>query len=305
MAVQNTHKTLAAVAALAVSAAAPAHAEGLELGGYIIAEGLYDTSGFTDAELDFDLVIGYRSGPFYVGVGQFIETDLDNSDLFNNPDQPYIMFGYDAFLATYGEVQGAGNMFPEDYFGFDETTDQNSNMLRLDYAPGGDSSIIQHVALSYDMDDSDLHDAIEIGLRLAVGGMDIGIGYEGDAEELGVIVAKDFGDIRLHGVAHLDPGDNDYDIGLSAFQMFGDVELGAHVEFEPTDNNGNLLDAVALIAYYETGIGTLSGQVRHEFPANSSGDTIVELGLVIPFGDSAPYAAERMTTSENTRRFGF
>ena len=308
----KTHSKNVSVFAAALTtafAATSVSAQGFEIGGYGQFELYYeDYCCGTYREFEFygDLTLGYRNGPWYLGAGRSFDyyryEDSGFSDSFSESNDPYLLIGYENFLLTYGEIQGAGNIFPEDYFGMTDTTSFSDNTWRLDIAMGAFSSVIEHLAVSVDTDDEEISEGLEFGLRLNFNDTIVGVGWEGDSDDLGIIVARDFGNYRVHAVFH-DDGDDDRDIGFSAFREFGAFELGAHVEFEPDRSGGeDMIEAFGLAAYYETPVGLLNAQLRRE---NDGDYTVLEVGLVVPLGDQAPFYDLRMESSENMRRFGY
>lgn len=279
-----------------------AQAEGLEYGGFIIQDNFLNGDGLLTLELDATLSVGFRSGDFYAGVERTFLYDyndgngIDQDVFFDHLDTVY-MLGFGPVLVSFGEQESAGNLFPDDYFQFNDTSDRDDQLLRLDYAPG--SGPLQHVALSYDANNHSGLESLELGLRLAFGDTIIGFGYEGDSQDYGLIIAQSFGDTVLHGLIHAD--DDNQHLGLSAFHDFGMIELGAHVELENATGS-EPVDVVGVIGYYDTPIGLLNAQLRHDFNAR---DSIFEASIRIPIGTQSPYTDQRLHTSEHERRFGY
>ena len=298
--------TTAATVALcsALVAAGAANAEGFEIGGYVVLE-RYDSNDlesdttFFEHEVNLVGTLGYRTGEWYFGVGQQYQSFYyDDGGSFAEMYDHFVMIGYGPLLVTYGEIQGAGNLFNEDFFGMSDATSRSDNTIRIDYAPGGDSNILRHVALSYDTDDEDFMDGLELGLSLDFNGTLVALGYEGDNNYLGLMVAHQFGETTLHGIYHDQDGE-DIDLAVTAFRTFGPVEIGLHVEVEPEEG---ALEALGAVVYYDTPIGLFNAQLRREYDYE---EVILETGILIPFGTTAPYYAERSTEREQLRRFGF
>ena len=279
-----------------------ASAEGLEIGGYVVLESYDQRDNFGDYfENEVNLVgtLGYRSGDWYVGIGQQYQAFFyDDGDIDDDRYDHFVMVGYGAYLLSYGEIQGAGNLFNEEYFGMSDATGQSDETIRVDY--GSDSGPVRHVALSYDIDDDDT----EIGLSLDFSETLVGLGLELDSSgyDLGLIVSQPIGDYTVHGVYHYNEYGGDSDLGFTAFREFGPVEVGLHIEFEPGESGHDLVEALGVVAYYDTPIGLLNAQFRREYDGDY---TVFETGIVIPIGTPAPYYAERSTEREQVRRFGY
>lgn len=286
-------KTLLLASSVAATSAMPAAAE-INFGGWMG----YETNNYNGAwgtenyqHLRLDGLLSYDSGDFVLGVGVAHDFASYDGDPFTSDDDGiYYLLGYGDVTVTFGEFWGAGNIFPEDYFGMDDTTSKSDETLRVDFAYNG-----QQFAISYDTDSGDSND-FELGYRGSFYGFDVVVGYEGDTEDLGVIVGQDMGNWgwQVATIQDLDGTPNNDHYGATVFY---DVMEGLSVAANYAVEGDGDLEGWGVVATYDLGIGT----VKAEYLKHGYGDSNIEVGIVIPFGATQPSADARFSLKEYNR----
>jgi hypothetical protein len=158
----------------------------LAIGGWVGVEADGGTSTY-GTHYRTDTLVSYNANDFVVGVGVFNLWTKSNSGVSSNPVLPYFLFGYGDAVLSFGPIYGAGNLFPEDYFGFDDTTSQSDQVVRLDFSIGE-----HNFAISNDLNGSSASE-IELGYAGILHNYDVAFGYEADSAQLALLVGRDFG----------------------------------------------------------------------------------------------------------------
>lgn len=203
----------------------------------------------------------------------------------------YYLIGYSNLTVTYGDIWGAGNIFPEDYFGIDDATSKYDGTLRIDYEIDGHA-----FAVSYDFGDRGNQD-FELGYRGRIGSFDVVAGYEGDQQQLGVIVGQDRGNWGWQVVFHEDFDDfgTKDQYGITAFyDVLDNLNVAANYAI---DGDGDL-HSYGILATYTAGFGTFKAEYVWDEPGDES---LFEVGLIIPFGSGQPSGVSRFAPKEYNR----
>ena len=213
----------------------------------------------------------YETNGFFVGIGVQESTTLVQGMVEIVPfTSIYYQIGYRNFTLSYGDIEGAANLFPLHYFFYDQISSWATDTIRADYNGNG-----QHFAVSTVIGSPD---QFEIGYAGAIGGFDIRAGYSNYAQKLGLIVGKDLGNwgYQISGVGLFNNwGDvNSYGGVTLFYDLSPRLSIAGNLAI---DNTGGLL--YGLIATYEAerfsaDIG-ITG--TDELPA-------LTIGFNIPFG---------------------
>lgn len=255
---------------------------------------------------DGDAIVHFRGdvlgtyttqGGLVFGVGYYGDYFLgDGSNGFEEVDNGIyglVSFGglssFGEVTLTYGEIWGAGNLFPEDYFGYDDSTGNSDQTLRVDAVLGD-----QRFAVSYDFngDDADF----ELGYAANYGDWSVAVGYENDVQDLGILVGRQFNDRWAGHFAMLndldDDGSSDQYGVTGVFTPSEGLDLAANVAW----SNDGFHSAGALVTY-EAERFIFKAEFLHHADEESNE---VEIGLVVPFGKPQPAHASRFALKEYT-----
>ncbi len=221
--------------------------------------------------------VAYENGDFTLGAGAsvtFYQLSI-LPDPITNWNMPYVYVGYKNLTLAYGGIEGAGNLFPQHYFGYHSLTFLNDNTLRVDYAAGD-----FHIAASVDLAFTGFY---ELGLDAKLGQIDIRAAYDSREEKLGALVGRGFGrlNVQISGIYDFDDGPSRTYGGLTLFYDIGDrLSVGANLNY---DLNGEARYGVR--AAYDTGMA----QIQATYTKDGLYDEFM-LGISVPFGNTPPAA---------------
>jgi hypothetical protein len=240
----------------------------------------YDTPGFT-------IGVGFNTVMFY---------DAGTNTLIDGLGDTYFLARLGDATVTYGEIRGAGNLFPEDYFGMIDVTSISDQVVRLDVDLGD-----HRFAISNDLNGSSVSE-IEIGYSGRIAGFDVAFGFEADNDEIGLLVGRDFGRWGVQVATLQDiyglPGPWNqaaltvfYDVS-SQFTVAGNVAVG-------TDSTTGL-QSFGVLATKKIKSAVVKLEANRDVVADS---VDVEFAVVIPFGKTQPSDRARFNQKEYRRRF--
>ncbi len=132
-------------------------------------------------------MISYGQSNFSSGVGvqNIWFYDPSTGAVINESGDIYVLARVQNVTLTYVHIYGAGNLFPEDYFGFKDTTSITDEVGWLDFSIGE-----HNLAISNDFNGPDPSE-IELGYSGKIAGYDAAIGFEAENDELGFPVGRD------------------------------------------------------------------------------------------------------------------
>jgi hypothetical protein len=267
----------------------------IAIGGWVGLEYDGGTSG-TSAHLRTNTLVSYTTGDFIAGIGIYNEWVQFSGGFAGNPVEPYILLGYGNVVASYGSIYGAGNLFPEDYFGMSDTTSVSDQVLRLDFNFGA-----HNFAISNDLNGASISE-IELGYSGRFQEYDVAFGYEADSTELALLIGRDFGNwgvqvatVQDTGIA-VGPWDH---AGVSLFHDFtSGLTIGGNIAHGTNGTVGLL--SYGLILNYDTGFALIKAEYVRDEVADSPD---FELGFIIPFGKKQPSAGARFEMHEYLGRY--
>lgn len=281
---------------IAITASEKASAD-VNVGGWggVIFDGGTNVGGF---EFHGDVLLSYDLPEFSMGVGfnnVWFHNAATNTLSDGRGDVYFLVRAGNATL-TYGEIWGAGNLFPEDYFGMIDVSSISDQVVRLDVDLGA-----HRFAISNDMNGSSVSE-IEFGYAGRIHGFDVVLGFEADNDEAGLLIGRDFGKWGVQVVTLQDvnglPGPWNQ-AGLTVFHDFTDrFTLAGNISVG-TDSTTSI-QSYGMVATTKVG----SANIKFEMSRDFTTDLVdLELGVVIPFGKAQPSGRARFNQKEFTKRF--
>lgn len=288
--------TCALAAAIAVAGAGTAKAD-FSLDGWVEFNNETGTNAGTYFAARRDLAFTFSQDSFTLGIGQyeFHYFDYSTSSWATAGRDPYVLVSFGDVTLTFGEFYGAGNIFPEDYFGFNDTTSTSDMTGRVDVTRGQ-----HHFAYSYDFDGGP--GDYEIGYAGSFGATHVSLGWENDQRQLGVLVGR-----PVHGVGVQLAILNDFNsagrrdqVGLTLEKVLNNG-LRVALNYAHGTNPGIGTHSYGSIASYEWNDATLMAKYVNR-PAYGTRYQ-VEVGLLVPIGKRQP--ADRARSNFKEYRPGF
>lgn len=265
----------------------------LAIGGWVGLESNTGTSA-DEVYLYTDTLVSYSHGDLTFGYGIYNEwTDRLS---VGDDNAGYYLLSYQDFTLTYGMTYGAGNLFPEDYFAFNDTTSISDEVVRLDFQFGSHS-----FAISNDLNGSGPSE-IELGYSGSIAGFDVAAGYEADSEQVALLVGRNFGKLGVQ-VAVLETMDTNVGTtdhaGITLFyEPMKGLDLAGHVAYGTNGTVG--MHSFGFLATYDAGVALL----KAEYVKDVVSDTVdIEIGVVLPFGKQQPNGDARFALKEYDSRF--
>ncbi len=234
---------------------------------------------------------------FGVGLRGDLEDSGDTSGFERRRGGVYglVSFGdgissFGEVTVSYGDIWGAGNLFPEEYFGFDDTTSTDDDTLRVDLKFGN-----HQIAFSNDF--NGVNADWEFGYRGRFGAYAVAVGYENDSEDLGILIGRKLNDqfaVHLAIVEDLDESEDAADHqGISLIYTPNDrFTLGLNA----ARYNEGFHSAGVLVSYTTDRVILKAEYVKF----HDDDDDQFEFGVVIPFGRTQPAHDARFTFTDYT-----
>ncbi len=249
-------------------------------------------------ELRGDILVSYDRPDFSVGIGfnEYLTFDPTTGTFVDGPGDFYVLARFQNATLTFGETFGAGSLFPEDYFGYRDTTSISDQVVRLDFSIG------QHnFAISNDLNGSSASE-IELGYSGAIAGYDVAFGFEADNDEIGLLIGRDHGPWGFQVAAIQDiyntPGPWNH-AGITVFyDITSNLTVAGNVAYGTTPGIG--LHSYGVLVTYSVGDAVFKAEFNNEV---FGGVSDVEFGVIIPFGKPQPSAIARFRKKEFRRRF--
>lgn len=292
----NVIRIAAASVALAGGVAVPAQAD-FSLDGWVEFNNENGTNAGTFFAVRRNLAFTFSEGDFTMGIGQYESHywDYSTSTWFRAGRDPYLLVSFDNVTLTFGEFYGAGNIFPEDYFGYNDTTSTSDMTGRLDVTRGD-----HHFAYSYDFDGGP--GDYEIGYAGQFGKTHVSLGWENDDQQLGVLIGRPLGgvNVQLAVLNDVDSAGRRDQAGLTLEKMFNNG-LRVAVNYAHGTNPGIGTHSYGAIASYTWNDATFMAKYVNR-PAYGTRYQ-VELGLIVPIGKRQP--ADRARSNFKEYRPGF
>ena len=287
-------KPIGAIVFLAFMSPQVAQSE-ITIGGWANIESDGGTSSYK-THFRTNTLIAYQAPNFTLGIGVENLWTKSATGVSTNSQVGYALFSTGPATLSYGVQYGAGNLFPEDYFEFGDTTSISDQVLRLDVVLG------QHMfGISNDLNGSGPSE-IELGYSGRIGAYDLAFGYEADSGQVAGLIGRDFGSFGVQLAVMEDTtataGPSDH----AGITLFWDIQknltIAANIAYV-TNGSIGLYSHGVLITYDWNGI-----LAKAEFTKdNVFGTSDIEIGIVVPYGNAQPAAHSRFTLKEYRHRF--